>query len=100
MLLSEGGIGVISVCANIVPKRTHDMVYKYIDGDIKEALYLQKENRELSDVLFSEVNPIPVKNACCKMGLIENDNLRLPLTRITYENEKKLVKVMKKQAII
>lgn len=99
-VLNEGGIGVISVCANVVPKRTHDMVYRYIDGDIKSALELQRKNKELSSTLFSEVNPIPVKNACYNMDLIENDNLRLPLTRITKENEEKLVKIMKKQKLI
>ena len=99
-VLKEGGIGVISVCANIVPEKTHDLVHKYIDGDIKTALELQKENKELSDALFNEVNPIPIKNACFKMGLIENDNLRLPLTRITNENEEKLVKIMRKQKLI
>ena len=99
-VLNEGGIGVISVCANVVPKRTHDMVYRYIDGDIKSALELQRKNKELSSTLFSEVNPIPVKNACYNMDLIENDNLRLPLTRITKENEEKLVKIMRKQKLI
>lgn len=99
-ILEEGGVGVISVCANVVPKRTHDMIYRYIDGDSKSALELQRENKELSEALFSEVNPIPVKNACYNMGLIENDNLRLPLTRITKENQEKLVKIMRKQKII
>lgn len=99
-VLNQGGIGVISVCANVVPQKTHDMVYKYVDGDIKTALELQEENKELSDALFNEVNPIPVKNACYNMGLIENDNLRLPLTRITKESEEKLVKIMRRQKIL
>lgn len=99
-VLEEGGCGVISVCANIVPKKTHDMVYKYIDGDVKDAIELQRENSELSSVLFSEVNPIPIKKACYEMGLIENDSLRLPLTSISSDNEKKLVKIMKKHNLI
>lgn len=99
-VLDEGGIGVISVCANIVPRKTHDMVYHYIDGDLKEAKIKQEELKELSEAIFSEVNPIPIKNACYKLGLIQTDELRLPLTKITKENEKKLVKIMKKQGII
>lgn len=99
-VLRSGGIGVISVCANIVPRRTHEMVYHYIDGDIEYAKMLQDENKELSDVLFSEVNPIPVKEACYQMGLIKSNCLRLPLTKMEEKHKSSLVKVMKKQGLI
>lgn len=99
-VLRSGGIGVISVCANIAPRRTHDMVYRYIDGDVEYAKMLQDENKELSDVLFSEVNPIPVKEACYQMGLIKTGNLRLPLTTIEEKHKSSLVKVMKKHGLI
>lgn len=99
-LLNEGGIGVISVCANITPRRTHEMVYHYIDGDINYGKMLQDEQTILSDVLFSEVNPIPVKEACYQMGLINTNKLRLPLVNMEEENKKKLIKVMKKQGLI
>lgn len=99
-VLENGGIGVISVCANVTPKRTHDLVIHYLDGDLEYAKKLQEEQKELSDVLFSEVNPIPVKKACYEMGLIDSDSLRLPLTSISEENYKKLIKIMKKQKII
>lgn len=99
-LLSCGGLGVISVCANITPKRTHDMVYHYIDGDIKLADKLQDEQKELSNVLFSEVNPIPIKEACYQMGLIKSNKLRLPLTNMEENTKKEMVKVLKKQRLI
>lgn len=99
-VLENGGIGVISVCANVTPTRTHDLVIHYLDGDLEYANKLQDEQTELSDVLFSEVNPIPVKKACYEMGLIDSDSLRLPLTSISEENYKKLIKIMKKQKII
>lgn len=99
-VLKKGGKGVISVCANIAPRRTHEMVYNYIDGDISYASMLQEENKELSDVLFSEVNPIPIKEACYQMNLIENNELRLPLTKMEERNTEKLVKVLKKQGFI
>lgn len=99
-MLNNGGIGVISVCANITPKRTHDLVYKYLDGDVKEAVKLQNEQTELSNVLFSEVNPIPIKEACYQMGLITESNVRLPLTKMEEGNKKELVKVLKKQKLI
>lgn len=99
-VLQNNGVGVISVCANIAPRRTHEMVYNYIDGDISYAKMLQEENKELSDVLFSEVNPIPIKEACYQMNLIENNELRLPLTKMEDENTDKLIKVLRKQGFI
>ena len=99
-VLQNGGIGVISVCANIVPKRTHDMVYKYIDGDALTAKKMQQEQTELSEVLFSEVNPIPIKEACYLKGLINDNSLRMPLSNIEDDNKKRLVKVLKKQGLI
>lgn len=99
-LLDNNGIGVISVCANITPKKTHDMVYHYIDGNIDYAKNLQDEQKELSDVLFSEVNPIPIKEACYQMGLIDSNKVRLPLITMEDENKEKLIKVMKKQGLI
>lgn len=99
-VLQNGGIGVISVCANIVPKRTHDMVYKYIDGDTLTAKKMQQEQTELSEVLFSEVNPIPIKEACYLKGLINDNSLRMPLSNIEDDNKKRLVKVLKKQGLI
>lgn len=94
-----GGKGVISVCANIIPNEVHDMIQKYVDGDIKAARIMEKDINELNKVLFSEVNPIPIKNACYNMRMIKNDGLRLPLTRITEENEIELIKVLKKQSL-
>jgi len=77
-LLSVGGIGVISVAANIVPKDTHRMVMNYLDGDVKEASKLQLGMKHLIDALFIEVNPIPVKAALNMMGRIKLE-YRLPL---------------------
>jgi 4-hydroxy-tetrahydrodipicolinate synthase len=77
-LLSVGGLGVISVVANVAPKDTHDMVMKYLSGDIREAGRLQLEMKHLIDALFIEVNPIPVKAALNLMGKLELE-YRLPL---------------------
>lgn len=99
-VLENGGVGVISVCANITPTKTHDLVIHYLDGDVEYANKLQDEQKELSDVLFCEVNPIPIKKACYEMGLIESDSLRLPLTDLSSDNHKRLIKVMKKQGLV
>lgn len=92
-LLSVGGIGVISVVANIAPKEMHDMVIKYLDGDVKGAMELQLKIKALNDALFCEVNPIPVKTAMnligCNVG-----NLRLPLTDMTEKNLEYLKKTL------
>ena len=77
-LLSVGGSGVISTVSNVIPKDTHDMVIKYLAGDVKGAGKLQLDMKHLIDALFVEVNPIPVKAALKMMGMIELE-YRLPL---------------------
>lgn len=67
-LLSLGGIGVISVLSNVMPKLTHDMVMSYLNGDVKLSRQLQLSVMNLNKALFCEVNPIPVKEALNMMG--------------------------------
>ena len=77
-IMSLGGIGVISVLANIVPKQTHDLTYTMLNGDFKSAKDLQLKYLSLINALFCEVNPIPVKTALNLMGFNAGP-LRLPL---------------------
>jgi 4-hydroxy-tetrahydrodipicolinate synthase len=91
-LLSVGGIGVISTVANIAPKDTHDMVLKYLAGDLKGAGKLQLEMKHLIDAMFVEVNPIPVKAALHLMGKIEME-YRLPLC----SPEEKSLEIIRKE---
>ena len=88
-ILSLGGVGVISVLANIVPKDTHEMVVAYLDGDVKEAAELQLKYLDLIHALFCEVNPIPIKKALECMGF-RTKTLRMPLTEMEEANTKKL----------
>lgn len=88
-IMSVGGMGVISVLANVAPKKVHDMCQKFLDKDTEGAAKLQLEAMELIDALFCEVNPIPVKKAMSLMGY-NADTLRLPLCEISPENEKYL----------
>lgn len=97
-ILSLGGSGVISVLANILPKETHDIVEKYLSGDVEEARKLQLSLNELVSSLFIEVNPIPVKAAMNLMGL-EAGELRLPLVEISEASLKVLANNMKKCGI-
>ena len=80
-VLSLGGKGVISVLSNIAPEKTHNIVAKYLEGDVKESLKLQLEALNVIDALFCEVNPIPVKAALNMMGFNVGP-LRKPLTEI------------------
>ena len=77
-LMSIGGIGVISVLANIYPRLVHDMCRNFFDGNIKEAGRIQVNNKKLIDALFVEPNPIPIKAAMNMMGY-NVGGLRLPL---------------------
>ncbi|CEP79782.1 4-hydroxy-tetrahydrodipicolinate synthase [Paraclostridium sordellii] len=88
-LLSLGGVGVISVVANICPKETHDLVEKFLNGDVKGSRELQLGMKALIDKLFIEVNPIPVKTAMNILGFQVGD-LRLPLAPMEENNLKAL----------
>lgn len=84
-IMSLGGIGVISVLANVLPKEVHDMAYAYLNGDNKKALNLQLYTIALINALFIETNPIPVKTALNLMGK-EVGNFRLPLCEMDNNN--------------
>ncbi len=77
-LMSLGGIGVISVLSNILPKETHEICNAYLSGDTKKATALQIKYTGLIGALFSDVNPVPVKQAMNLMGL-DVGPCRLPL---------------------
>ena len=93
-LLSLGGIGVISVVANILPKETHEMVALFMNGQVQEALNLQLKLLNVINALFIEVNPIPVKTAMNLMGINVGD-LRLPLTAMEAHTKQILIDEMK-----
>lgn len=92
-ILSLGGLGVISVLSNVAPEKTHDMVMKYLEGDVKGSLDIQLKAIPLIDALFCEVNPIPVKAAMNMMGW-EAGPLRMPLTEMEPEHKERLRKTM------
>lgn len=94
-----GGHGVISVSSNVIPKEMQQMCQAFMDGNVAEAIKLQVLYKHFIDLLFCEVNPIPVKAALNAMGYIE-DVLRLPLTPMEESNRNKLVDEMKKLSII
>jgi 4-hydroxy-tetrahydrodipicolinate synthase len=98
-ILSLGGVGVISVLSNIMPKATSDICKLYFEGKVEESRKLQLRLLPLVNALFCEVNPIPAKAAVAAMGYCEN-YVRLPLTVMEKENEAKLLALMKKENLI
>ena len=98
-ILSLGGSGVISVLSNPMPKATSRMCHAFFEGNIEEARKLQLDLLPLTNALFSEVNPIPVKAAMAAMGFCE-DYLRLPLTPMEEAHKAVLLKLMAEQNLI
>ena len=94
-LLSMGGSGIISVLSNIMPKETVAICDTYFAGNVQESAQLQMKYLKLINLLFSEVNPIPVKAAMAAMGWGENF-LRLPLTPMEKDHEEKLLAEMRR----
>lgn len=92
-ILSLGGLGVISVLSNIIPKDVHNMVQYYFDGATKQATDIQLNTLNLTKALFSEVNPIPVKAACNMIGF-EAGIPRLPLIEMSESGKENLKKEM------
>ena len=98
-ILSLGGLGVISVLSNIYPKFVHNMVINYLNGKHNAALAAQLNSLELINTLFSEVNPIPVKEALNILGF-NFGNPRLPLVEMSETAKVKLKQAIEKFAKI
>lgn len=98
-ILSLGGVGVISVLANVIPKDTHDMVMEYLNGNITQAAQLQLKYMDLVQALFCEVNPIPVKKALELLGF-QTKTLRMPLTEMEEVHVERLKQAMQNAGIL
>lgn len=98
-LLALGGKGVISVLSNVAPRETHDMVMKFLEGDVKGSLDIQLKYMDVIHNLFSEVNPIPAKRAVAEMGYCKNI-VRRPLTEMEEDHEQVLIQSMKEAGIL
>ncbi|ABI59005.1 4-hydroxy-tetrahydrodipicolinate synthase [Nitrosomonas eutropha] len=92
-LLLLGGHGIISVTANVAPRLMHEMCTAALSGDLAQARAINARLFKLHIDLFVEANPIPVKWAVAKMGLI-NENIRLPLTALSSQHHELIRKAM------
>ena len=88
-VMALGGAGVISVASNVIPEKMHALTASALRGDYPGAAALQHQYQKLMDLLFCQVNPIPVKAAMGMIGL-DCGLCRLPLDDLSVENEQKL----------
>lgn len=97
--MSVGAKGVVSVVANIVPAKVHDLVQSFLDGDKEKSRKIHFEILALCKAMFIETNPIPVKTALGMMGMI-GEEWRLPLCEMDRENRTKLEKILGEYKLI
>jgi 4-hydroxy-tetrahydrodipicolinate synthase len=95
-ILANGGKGVISVTANILPQKISDLVHSALKQDFTSSEKISNELYELNKTLFIESNPIPIKAVMYLAGLIDTLEYRLPLVPPSKENLNKLETVLKK----
>jgi len=93
-MMSIGSMGLISVASNIAPKEVGDVARLYYAGKNVEATELQERLLPLIDVMFVEVNPIPVKKAAELIGL-GNGYVRAPLTELEFDHTEKMKTILK-----
>src|SRR3990167_3151729 len=98
-VMSIGGVGIISVVANVIPADVADMCSSFEKCDIKKAQDLHYKMLGLVKAMFIETNPIPVKTAMGLMKMIDPE-MRLPLCEMLSENKEKLVKALENYKLI
>ncbi|MCX7881681.1 MAG: 4-hydroxy-tetrahydrodipicolinate synthase [Brevinematales bacterium] len=99
-LLAMGGVGAISVTANILPRQNHDMFASYFANDREKAQKIFFEMLPFHRMMFVETNPIPVKAAAYHMGKIPTLEYRLPLCPLSPANEAKLKEFLKERGLL
>lgn len=98
-ILAVGGVGVVSVVANLVPKDVKSLHEAFKAADLAQAQKLHRRLFPLCQAMFYETNPIPVKTALNLMGM-DVGNLRLPLVPMSESNKNRLVATMKAYGLL
>ncbi len=98
-MMAMGAKGVVSVASNVVPEEMSKLCRLCLRGDYSTAANLHLQLLDLMQVLFCEVNPIPVKTALAELGLC-SEEFRLPLTTISPANRQKLHRVMELHGLL
>ena len=99
-MLSIGAKGVVSVVANILPNEMSNLIKAFEDKAYDRAFDLHSNLYDISRNMFIEGNPVTVKAAMRILGLIDNDNVRLPLVSQEEKNNEKLRKLFKAKGLI
>ena len=97
--MAMGGDGVISVAANQIPLQIKQLVEAMRRGDLDGARLINRRYRKLLKLNFIESNPVPVKYALSRMGMIE-ENYRLPLVSLSQENKQIIDQELKTLGLI
>ena len=98
-LMAMGSHGVISVTANVAPREMAQMCRAALDGDFKAALAINRRLLPLHGKLFVEANPIPLKWAMARMGLVES-GIRLPLTPLSPAHHDTVLAALKASGVL
>ena len=98
-VLSVGGIGVITVLGNIAPTVSHDICQLWLDGHTTQSRDLFLQWMDLAQGLFTDVNPVPVKEAMNRMGMNVGE-CRLPLYPMEEGAKEKLAKLLLRHGLI
>ena len=98
-ILKSGGKGFISVTSNLMPKECSELYENYIAKNTKELNKIDRILMNINKLLFVDTNPIPIKYAMKRLGLSLN-NIRLPLTNLSKEDQKIINKELKKLKLI
>lgn len=94
-----GGVGVISVASNLLPRLVTDLCHASIEGRLEEARKLNRQLTPIFKVMFIESNPVPVKTALALIGMIE-EVYRLPMAPMSKVNRAKLEQVLTEAGIL
>ncbi len=98
-IMACGGVGTVSVTANVVPDKVHEMVEHCLQGEFDKAKKIHLYLRDLNKMMFIETNPIPAKEALYMMGKLEKE-FRLPLCTMSDANRAKLTECLKEYKLI
>ena len=98
-LIAIGGMGAISVTANVVPKLMSEHIETALSGDMQKAAEQHRHLQALNGAMFIETNPIPAKESLAMMGMIENE-FRSPMCNLQAANREALAKVLRSYGLI
>ncbi len=99
-MLAVGASGLMNAVGNLAPRRIADLYRAVAEGDLEEARRLHESLFELSQAIFFDTNPIPIKYMMMRMGLLPTEEHRLPMVRATSELAERLDGVLRRASSV